>query len=158
MKNYNGKKKLVTVILCFVLVAVVFFVLSRLNLKKTASGQNDFTYAQEFYQDAQECYVNGSRVQEPSVIKIPDSAKVTKLGEDTAKKYTIMGIAPEAFKDEKQLEEVTIPATITKIGEDAFSGCDKIKKVTFLGTEEEWSKVDIADGNESLTSVDVKCK
>lgn len=158
MKNNSGKKKLLTIFFGIAIVAVLFFVLSRLNSKKTASDENDFMYAQEFSQTEQECYVGGLRMREPVAIKIPDSARVTKLGEDTAKVYTIIGIAPKAFKDEKQLEEVTIPATVTKIGEDAFSGCDKIRKVTFLGTKEEWNKVDIADGNESLTSVDVECK
>lgn len=152
------KKKLITIIFSFALVAVILLVLSRLNPKKTASGEEGFTYAQGLYQDEKECYVDGSRVQKPSVIKIPDSAKVMKLGDDTAKVCTIMGIAPEAFKDETQLEEVTIPATVEEIGKDAFLNCDNITKVTFLGTKEEWEKVDIEEGNEDLTAVDVECK
>lgn len=158
MKKNSGKNKLLTIFLSMMFVAALFFVLSKMNLKKVASDENDFIYAQGFHQTTQECYVDGCRIQEPDAIKIPSSAKVTKLGEDTAKVYTIIGITSEAFKDEKNLEEVTIPETVTEICEDAFSGCDKIKKVTFLGTKEEWSKVNIAEGNESLTSVDVEFK
>lgn len=129
-----------------------------MNPKMTASGENAFMYAQGFHQDEGECYVDGSRVQEPKIIKIPDSAKVKKLGDDTAKVCTIMGIAPEAFKDEAKLEEVVIPVSIKEIGKDAFLNCNNIAKVTFLGTKDEWEKVDIEEGNESLTKVNVEFK
>ena len=157
MKEYSMKKRVITIVISMAIVVLASLVLSKMNPKMTASGEDGFRYAQGFHQN-EECYVDGSRVQKPSVIKIPDSAKVIKLGDDTAKVCTIMGIAPEAFKDETQLEEVSIPATVKKIGKDAFLNCDNITKVTFLGTKEEWEKVDIAEGNESLTTVDVECK
>ena len=154
------KKRLIIVFFCMAIVIVASLMLPKLNLniKRTASGEDGFSYAQGFYQSEGECYVDGSRVQEPSVIKIPESAKVIKLGEDTAKVRTIMGIAPEAFKDEAKLEEVVIPVTVKEIGKDAFLNCDNITKVTFLGTKEEWEKVDIEKGNESLTKVNVDFK
>ena len=157
MKEYSMKKRVITIVISMAIVVLASLVLSKMNPKMTASGEDGFRYAQGFHRN-EECYVDGSRVQKPSVIKIPDSAKVIKLGDDSAKVCTIMGIAPEAFKDETQLEEVTIPATVKEIGKDAFLNCDNITKVTFLGTKEEWEKVDIAEGNESLTTVDVECK
>lgn len=158
MKEYSMKKRIITIVISMAIVVLASLVLSKVNPKKSASGEGAFSYAQDFYQNEKECYVDGCLVKEASVIKIPDSAKVKKLGDNTAKVYTIMGIAPEAFKDETQLEEVTIPATVKKIRKDAFLNCDNIKKVTFLGTKEEWEKVDIEEGNESLTAVDVECK
>ncbi|MCI8409348.1 MAG: leucine-rich repeat protein [Lachnospiraceae bacterium] len=158
MKEYSMKKRFITIVISMAIVVLAFFVLSKMNPKKIASGEEGFMYAQGFHQNEGECYVDGSRVQEPSVIKIPDSAKVMKLGDDTAKVCTIMGIAPEAFKDEAKLEEVVIPITVKEIGKDAFLNCNNITKVTFLGTKEEWGKVDIEEGNESLTTVDVACK
>lgn len=152
------KKRLIIVFFCIVIVIIAPSVLSKLDIKRTASGEDAFRYAQSFYQHEGECYVDGSSVQEPSVIKIPDSAKVMKLGEDTAKVCTIMGIAPEAFKDEAKLEEVVIPVSVKEIGKDAFLNCNNITKVTFLGTKEEWKKVDIEEGNESLTKVNVEFK
>ncbi len=42
----------------------------------------------------------------------------------------ISQIEPGAFKDFARLEKVTIPSTVTKIGSDAFQGCDSLKTVT----------------------------
>ena len=44
----------------------------------------------------------------------------------------ITTIAPWAFGGSK-LKEVTLPTTLTMLGNGAFSGCDSLRKVTFLG-------------------------
>ncbi len=44
------------------------------------------------------------------------------------KHYGVVGIADNAFENNKYLESVTIPASVTHIGENVFVGCDKIKK------------------------------
>lgn len=45
----------------------------------------------------------------------------------------IAGIAGNAFEDCVGLESVTIPASVTYIGENAFGGCIKLESVTFSG-------------------------
>lgn len=45
----------------------------------------------------------------------------------------IAGIAGNAFEDCEGLESVTIPASVTYIGENAFGGCIKLESVTFSG-------------------------
>lgn len=40
------------------------------------------------------------------------------------------------------LEEITIPASIETIGGEVFAEADKLSKVNFLGTEEQWVKFD----------------
>jgi hypothetical protein len=48
------------------------------------------------------------------------------------KTYTVNVIDAYAFTGNKILEKITIPATITAIGERAFSGCSNLKEITCL--------------------------
>ncbi len=45
--------------------------------------------------------------------------------------YEVATIAKEAFKDCKDLTEISIPKTITKIGGHAFKGCDNLRTVNY---------------------------
>ncbi len=49
-----------------------------------------------------------------------------------------------------QFEGVTIPDSVTQIERNAFYSC-KIDDVSYCGTAEEWSKINIASGNDVLT-------
>ena len=59
------------------------------------------------------------------IINIPE--KVTFEGTT----YEVATIANEAFKDCKDLTEISIPKTITKIGGHAFKGCDNLRTVNY---------------------------
>ena len=48
--------------------------------------------------------------------------------------YKVTGIAANAFKNNKKLTKVVIGKYVKTIGKNAFSGCTKLKKVTFKGT------------------------
>lgn len=52
--------------------------------------------------------------------------------------YTIAsgtkGIAPSALKYCTKLTDITLPASVTKVGEYAFYNCSSLQSVTFLGT------------------------
>ena len=43
--------------------------------------------------------------------------------------YPVTAIAPEAFKGNKILTQITIPSTITSIGEKALAGCENLKEI-----------------------------
>ena len=47
----------------------------------------------------------------------------------------IMSIGEEAFKDNKKIEYVVIPETVTQIGKSAFRGCTNLKAVYFISEE-----------------------
>ncbi len=53
------------------------------------------------------------------------------------------------------IENVTIPKTITNIGQSAFWGCEKLKDVYYEGTENEWNAITIASGNDYLTNATI---
>ena len=41
------------------------------------------------------------------------------------------------------LTSITIPDSVTSIGDFAFDGCDKLEEVNYRGTEEQWMKIKI---------------
>lgn len=50
-------------------------------------------------------------------------------------------IAAQAFFDCYFITTVTIPSSVTKIGEDAFFACDGLTKIKFLGSPEQWVEI-----------------
>ena len=68
----------------------------------------------------------------PSTI---NSWPVTKIGED-------------ALKDNTTITSVTIPASVTEIGANAFAGCTNLTSVNYIGGD--WSKLTIQSGNPAV--------
>ena len=62
-------------------------------------------------------------------------------------------IEDHAFAVDKGIATLTLPATLTEIGEAAFQQCERLKTVNFAGDESAWGSVKIADGNELLTAI-----
>lgn len=67
----------------------------------------------------------------PSTI---NSWPVTKIGED-------------ALKDNTTITSVTIPASVTEIGANAFAGCTNLTSVNYIG---DWSNLTIQSGNPAV--------
>lgn len=65
----------------------------------------------------------------PSKVKLNDQGKYNASATKDVEEYTIVGIANNAFKNDKKVEYVYIPYSVTWIGEDAFSGCTALKQV-----------------------------
>lgn len=72
-----------------------------------------------------------------TVVVIPptiSSWPVTKIGED-------------ALKDNTTITSVTIPASVTEIGSNAFAGCTNLTSVNYAG---DWSNLTIQSGNPAV--------
>lgn len=72
-----------------------------------------------------------------TVVVIPptiNSWPVTKIGED-------------ALKDNTTITSVTIPASVTEIGSNAFAGCTNLTSVNYAG---DWSNLTIQSGNPAV--------
>ena len=59
------------------------------------------------------------------------------------------------FIDCKALGSIVIPSTVMSIEMQAFSSCDNLQDVYYLGTEEQWSKVDIGRYNDQLKAATI---
>ncbi len=64
----------------------------------------------------------------------------------------VVGIGQNAFKNQTQLRSITLPASITSVGVDAFAGCTNLEKVYFDGTLAGWCNITFAE-NESVDYV-----
>lgn len=64
-------------------------------------------------------------------------------------------IARVAFLRCENLETIVIPGGITTIDTAAFVNCENLKDVYFLGTEEEWNKINIELENDSLLDAEI---
>lgn len=56
-----------------------------------------------------------------------------------------------AFWDCSKLSCITIGSSFTRVGSSAFEGCESLVNVYYYGTEAQWEKVTISDGNFYLT-------
>lgn len=45
------------------------------------------------------------------------------------------------YNCDETLTEITLPDNIKEIGGYVFSGCDSLKEITFLGTKQEWKRI-----------------
>jgi hypothetical protein len=70
---------------------------------------------------------------------------------------TVVAIGNSAFSSCGGMTKVTLPASISSIGDAAFYGCYAIRDVHYEGTEEQWAKIAIGTGNESLVGATVSC-
>lgn len=63
-------------------------------------------------------------------LDVPDSSVVKKIIiPSKIEGLPVVGIADEAFKELLALEEVTLPDSIAKIGDQAFLGCTNLKSI-----------------------------
>ena len=60
-------------------------------------------------------------------------------------------IGAMAFDDCSSLTSITIPKSVTEIGEGAFYGCNSLEKVYYGGTKEDWNTIEIESNNFDLT-------
>ena len=75
---------------------------------------------------------------------------------------SITGFNANAFNGCTKLESITIPATVTAIGEKVFHRCPALTEINFEGSEADWAAItesmteeNAYNGNELLFSEDV---
>ena len=68
----------------------------------------------------------------------------------------VTSIGSNAFAACTSLTEIEIPETVTAIGDSAFSGCEALETITYAGSEGQWNKIEIGEGNEPLEENEVQ--
>ena len=65
---------------------------------------------------------------------------------DSMDTLPIKQVDPGAFAELPNLERITLPASIKKIGAGAFYNSPKLTEIIFNGTQEQWDAIEKADG------------
>ncbi len=65
---------------------------------------------------------------------------------ETYKGKSITQILPNAFEKSINLKNITIPDSVTSIGNSAFAGCTSLKSIKYRGTEDEWNAISKGGG------------
>ena len=60
-----------------------------------------------------------------------------------------------AFESDIELASITIGKNVFRIAEKAFKDCNKLKDVYYSGTQEDWNKIEIWEGNECLLNATI---
>ena len=61
----------------------------------------------------------------------------------------------QAFAECDSLTSITIPVSVTTISDGAFQYCDALADVYYGGSAEDWTKVSIASGNDSVSNATI---
>ncbi|MBQ2830013.1 MAG: leucine-rich repeat protein [Oscillospiraceae bacterium] len=86
-----------------------------------------------------------------SITEIPYRAfEYTSLTEVTIPD-SVTSIGTGAFEN-TYLKSITIPKSVTEIGDYAFLRCNDLASVYYEGSEADWEKITVGDGNHSLTN------
>ena len=67
-------------------------------------------------------------------------------------KFKVTSVAAKAFKNNKKVKKITVPASITKIGKESFRNCKNLKKITIK------SKNLKSIGKNAFKGINKKCK
>ncbi len=113
----------------FSLILALTLSLFAFSLVACGGGDNGDETALKFTEQSGAYAVSGYEGEVTSVV-IPE----TYQGKAVTK------ILAKAFEG-TEIEEITIPKSITEMGSDAFFSCQKLKKVTFTGTIDQWAEI-----------------
>ena len=67
----------------------------------------------------------------------------------------VQSIDQEAFANCTALESIVINDQVKEIGKGAFENCPALKNVYFTGTQQQWSEIAVAGGNDTLKNATV---
>ena len=68
---------------------------------------------------------------------------------------TVTRIGNYPFSQCYSLREITLPNSVEYIGWSAFNCCDSFETVYYIGTEDQWNKINISSSNENLLNANI---
>lgn len=122
--------------------------LKKINIPKSVTSIDGGAFEDSGYYNTESNWEKGSLYISNCLMVASDATSYT------IKKGTRC-IADNAFGNDT--EAVTIPNSVKNIGVEAFSEYSHLKKVTYKGTTEQWSKIKVEIGNEGLKDNIICC-
>ena len=90
--------------------------------------EGSYTWYYQVVKEDDDCYAELRHIKSGSAAVSPTTATSLTIP-STIDGYTVKGLGQNAFRLCQRMTEVTIPSTVTTIGEQAFGSCSKLKKV-----------------------------
>ena len=109
-------------ILALLVVAVMSFVLSACNIDDEKYAPNGLAY--KINDDRQTCTITGIGNCTDTVVEIPE-----KIG-----KYKVTVVGKDAFLDQTQITDISLPNGLLSIEESAFYGCHGLTEIVIPNT------------------------
>lgn len=69
----------------------------------------------------------------------------------------ITSLPDQGFRNCSNLQQLTIPVSLTAVGEGCFTGCNSLKTVTYNGTLAQWQKISFLDTSSPLFLAKLNC-
>ena len=71
----------------------------------------------------------------------------------------VINIENSAFAECYNLEEITIPSSVTHIGSGVFYECNSLKYINYTGTRKQWNSIEIDDSDmNEVNEMEIHCK
>ncbi len=122
--------------------------LERINIPSGASEISAYSFAS--------CASLSFPTLPDSITKIDASAFIGCASfEKVILPKNVTSIGVHAFDGCANMTEITLSVNVTEIGDNAFSSCERLESVIYMGSAEDFEKIEIEDGNESFTSAKV---
>ncbi len=146
------KKIIIGVVVIFIVLVIGVPYAQNKKVEEVTTADMDFELLEEGSNNYQICGLwdddNKDKYQyiviKPQyVMDVYGIAQITEIGEG-------------AFENHSKIETIHIPSCVTVIRKNAFLGCANLKKITFGGTEEQWKKIIIEGGNETLDAISIE--
>ena len=157
-------KKLFTIFLCIIILGALTIPVDAVTFEAgkepTYYTSGDFSYLVTYEGITYITGYYGEAVEEVVIPAILDDHEVDGFWLDVNEYFAdvksivisegISTIHSYTFQSCSNLESITVPTTVTLIGEGAFAGCSSLKTVIYNGTEEQFAQVVVEEGNELL--------
>lgn len=121
----------------------------------------DIRFGKNVSSIAQRAFLNCTALTEISLPETVTAIGLRAFNNCTSlKKAEIRGsvtnLMPYTFSECWSLREISLPASIETIHENAFTGCGELEIVYFAGSQSDWEKIVIMEGNEALLNAAVR--
>ncbi len=144
LKKKNKRRNLLIILSLVMFVGVIVF----LSCLPSIIYNNNYKKIAKYIKagDINSAYFLIDKIEDYNPLEVPsDYITEVKIAND------VTTIKPELFKEFKNLKSITIPNTVTSIGNKAFWGCENLEKVNYIGTIDEWAQIKFDDKSNPLT-------
>lgn len=152
----KAKRILISIILILIIALTSMFILTACGEEDDNTDLPNVDDTTNDNPDENDDSTNDNSTADADLIKVPVGnnyyiiSKWKKEGVDIVipseiEGKIIVGLLTQAFENHKDMNSITLPASIKAVAENTFNGCNSLTKVNFIGTVSEWCEIELGD-------------